>query len=56
MQSDQLLRRTGLAHQDKVQTGRQTGQVTVTVTHNRGGKSDETEEGKRGGRGQACRQ
>ena len=35
MQSDQLLRRTGLAHQDKVQTGRQTSQVTVTVTHNR---------------------
>ena len=35
VQSDQLLRRTGLAHQDKVQTERQTGQVTVTVTHNR---------------------
>ena len=35
VQSDQLLRRTGLAHQDKVQTRRQTGQVTVTVTHNR---------------------
>ena len=34
MQSDQLLRRTGLAHQDKVQTGTQIGQVTVTVTHN----------------------
>ena len=35
VQSDQLLRRTGLAHQDKVQTGRQTGQLTLTVTHNR---------------------
>ena len=34
VQSDQLLRRTGVAHQDKVQTGMQTGQVTVTVTHN----------------------
>ena len=34
MQSDQLLRRTGLAHQDKVRIEIQTGQVTVTVTHN----------------------
>ena len=42
MQSTQLLHRTGLATQDKGLTGRQTGQVTVTVTHNR-------EEGRRDG-------
>ena len=35
VQSDQLPRRTGLAHQDKVQTGRQTRPVTVTVAYNR---------------------
>ena len=35
MQCDQLLQRTWLANQDKVHTGRQTCQVTVTVTHNR---------------------
>ena len=35
MLSHQQLHKIGLAHQDKVQTGRQTGQVTVTVNHNR---------------------
>ena len=35
VQSDQLLHRIGLAHKDKVESGRQTGQVTVTVTYNR---------------------
>ena len=42
MQYDQVLHKAGLVHQDKVQTRRQTGQVTVTMTHNR-------EEGRRDG-------
>ena len=35
MQCDQLLHKKGLAHLDKVQTGRQTIQVTMTVIHSR---------------------
>ena len=42
LQPNQMLHRTGLAHQDKVQTTRQIGQVTATVTYNR-------EEGRRDG-------
>ena len=44
VQSDQLLHRTGLANQDKEQTGRQTGHVTVTTTGRKGGKMGGSEQ------------
>ena len=60
MQSYQQPHKTGVDSKDKVQAARQTGQVTVTVTHNRkGGRRDglqgEGEATRKGqdGRGQA---